>query len=498
MAVHQEQEDFFRQIKWMKNLQLGPIPEEYRYDYAREMFTESFRRMVTGFKIATIIMGVIVILIDVLEIVPIPSVYTSQAVSAHIALLSTLIVGYAIGRRIDPDAPDTKITTLMIWGTTFRTAVTVATYFLLYFIGLSGGSVIGAYAVFLALITAGLYADLNYTLTLALLNAIAYTGVVIGSIGNIARAMEELIPGYALLLIAVSSSDILLRGMQNEYAARKQVEREREKAQDLNRQLGDANEEIQRQIDTLNTQAQEIELSNTMLQNKALELEQERNMLERANQELDIERDKSDGLLLNILPEAIANRLKSGEQRIAERFDCVSVMFVDIVGFTPLANTKSPEELVHLLDQIFSLFDSIASKHGLEKIKTIGDAYMVVGGLPMVRADHAYQTAQTALDMITAIEPFAPDIRVRIGIHAGTVVAGVIGTKKFAYDLWGDTVNIASRMESHGAPGHVHISHEFFEALRPHAPSADIQPRGDIDIKGKGTMATYFLRALRA
>ncbi len=496
MASQTSQEDFFRRTRWVENLHLGPIPEEYRYDYARAMFTESFRRMVTGFKVATIVMGVLILLIDILEIVPISSVYTTTAVSVHLSLFGILLLGYVIGRRIDPDAPDTKISTLMIWGSVFRSAVTIAMYFLLYFIGLSGGSIIGAYAVFLALITAGLYTDLNYALVLALLNAIAYTGVVVASVSNMGHAIEELIPGYALLLIAVSSSDILLRGMQNEYAARKQVEKEREKAQELNHQLGDANEEIQRQLDMLNSQAQEIELSNTTLQQKALELEQERNMLERANQELDIERDKADGLLLNILPQEIATRLKSGEQRIAERFDCVSVMFADIVGFTPIANSKTPEELVHLLDQIFSIFDRIAGEHGLEKIKTIGDAYMVVGGLPTPREDHAYRTAQAALAMLEAMAPFAPLIRLRIGIHAGQVVAGVIGKKKFAYDLWGDAVNVASRMESHGAPGHVHISHEFFEALRPHAPMADIEPRGDIEIKGKGIMATYFLHSL--
>ena len=209
---------------------------------------------------------------------------------------------------------------------------------------------------------------------------------------------------------------------------------------------------------------------------------------------LRLEQEKSDRLLLNILPQPIADRLKQDQSIIADTFSEVTVLFADIVGFTQISSKISPPELVSLLNDIFSTFDRLAEKHGLEKIKTIGDAYMVVGGLPMPRSDHAEAIAQMALDMQQAIIDFShthnQDFRIRIGINSGPVVAGVIGIKKFIYDLWGDTVNTASRMESHGLPGCIQVTSATYERLQN---KYLLQSRGTIEVKGKGEMNTYFL-----
>ena len=209
---------------------------------------------------------------------------------------------------------------------------------------------------------------------------------------------------------------------------------------------------------------------------------------------LQVERDRSESLLLNILPEPIAERLKSGEGVIADRFPEITVLFSDIVGFTELSSSTRPQDLVAMLNSIFREFDAIASRRGLEKIKTIGDAYMVAAGLPQYCDDHAMRAADMALEMLEAVEAFnretGADLSIRIGLHSGSAVAGVIGTKKFAYDIWGDTVNIASRMESHGEPGRVHISEETAEHLKY---DYIIDPRGAITVKGKGAMKTFFL-----
>ncbi|MEZ2302940.1 MAG: adenylate/guanylate cyclase domain-containing protein [Microcoleus sp.] len=206
------------------------------------------------------------------------------------------------------------------------------------------------------------------------------------------------------------------------------------------------------------------------------------------------EQEKSEKLLLNILPKPIAERLKRNETTIAEYFPEVTVLFADIVGFTHLSTLMNPIDLVELLNQIFSSFDMICERLGLEKIKTIGDAYMVVGGLPEPRADHAEAIAQMALDMQTEIARFNAQnnkyFSIRIGIHSGPVVAGVIGIKKFIYDLWGDTVNIASRMESHGLPWRIQVSEATYNLLKH---KYLFERRETIHVKGKGEMTTYLL-----
>lgn len=211
-------------------------------------------------------------------------------------------------------------------------------------------------------------------------------------------------------------------------------------------------------------------------------------------EQIEQEKAKSDRLLLNVLPVSIAERLRGGESSIAEHFDSVSVIFADLVGFTALSMQVKPAEMVKLLNGIFSTFDSLAGKHGLEKIKTIGDAYMAVAGLPEASADHAEAAAEMALDMLSAIALMnrvqGTNLGMRIGIHSGPVVAGIIGTRKFAYDLWGDTVNTASRMESHGQGGRIHVSQATAFLLDG---KYVIESRGAIDIKGKGEMCTSWL-----
>ncbi|MFN8360787.1 MAG: adenylate/guanylate cyclase domain-containing protein [Candidatus Kapaibacterium sp.] len=237
---------------------------------------------------------------------------------------------------------------------------------------------------------------------------------------------------------------------------------------------------------------------------EAQNLSAERKAAEREKQRLvaHAKHQATEQLLHNVLPPSIAAQMLTGSTLIAEKLPTVSVLFADIVNFTKLSQSITPEELVEGLDRIFSTFDALAEKHGLEKIKTIGDAYMVVSGAPIPRSDHAEAIAHFALDMVEAMKEFrsistGEEIQVRIGIHSGEVVAGVIGKKKFAYDLWGDAVNTASRMESHGEAGRIHVSEEFKHAVETlHAPSLQFIRRGEIDIKGKGIMKTYFLEHL--
>jgi class 3 adenylate cyclase len=221
-------------------------------------------------------------------------------------------------------------------------------------------------------------------------------------------------------------------------------------------------------------------------------------LVRKRTKELQEEKATSERLLLNVLPAPIADRLKGGAEVIVDRFDAVTVLFADIVGFTKLSSTTSPEKLVTMLDELFSVFDRLAEQHGLEKIKTIGDAYMVVAGIPHPLADHAQAIAHMALDMLAAIEAYTKkhqtDLAIRIGAHTGPVVAGVIGKKKFIYDLWGDTVNTASRMESHGIAGRVHVSTATAELIKA---TFEVEARGPIDIKGKGVMETFLIVAAK-
>ena len=218
---------------------------------------------------------------------------------------------------------------------------------------------------------------------------------------------------------------------------------------------------------------------------------------ERARVALEAEQERSQRLLLNVLPPPIAERLKQETGVIAEHYDTVSVLFADLVGFTERTQMMPPVALVALLDRIFSAFDRVADAEGVEKIKTIGDAYMVAGGLPDPRPDHLQAVARTALAMREEIAAIAEEeghewLAVRMGIDTGPAVAGVIGRRKFIYDLWGDTVNTASRMESHGLPGEIQVTESVASAL---GPEFSVRPRGTILVKGKGPMPTFLLDA---
>ncbi len=199
-------------------------------------------------------------------------------------------------------------------------------------------------------------------------------------------------------------------------------------------------------------------------------------------------------LLLNILPEAIADRLRGGEKLIADRFDDVTLLFADIVGFTAMSSAMSPHELVSVLNEVFTVFDGLVETHELEKVKTIGDAYMVIGGLLDQSTNHTERVADLALDLSARLEAIEAASRLgvqfRIGINCGPVVAGVIGTKKFIYDVWGDTVNLAARMESLGVPGRIQVSGAVEERLRGQYA---LEARGLVEVKGKGSLPTWFL-----
>ncbi|MEG3872082.1 adenylate/guanylate cyclase domain-containing protein [Microcoleus sp. MON2_D6] len=213
-----------------------------------------------------------------------------------------------------------------------------------------------------------------------------------------------------------------------------------------------------------------------------------------AQEELKIQQEQSEKLLLNILPKPIAERLKAEQSTIADSFAQVSVLFADIVGFTELSARMSPTELVKRLNVIFSHFDQLAEKYGVEKIKTIGDAYMVVGGLPTPTQDHAEAIAQMALGMQEKIAKLCAEtgekLAIRVGINSGPVVAGVIGVSKFTYDLWGDTVNVAARMEATGFSGSIQVTDVTYELLKD---KYMFERRGVIPVKGKGDMMTYWL-----
>jgi class 3 adenylate cyclase len=206
------------------------------------------------------------------------------------------------------------------------------------------------------------------------------------------------------------------------------------------------------------------------------------------------EQDKAENLLLNILPKSIAEKLKAESQTIADQFDAASILFADVVDFTPLSERMSAAEVVGMLDHLFSHFDELADRHGLEKIKTIGDCYMVAAGVPAPRPDHARAMAHMALEMTEAMR--SEDgvghlgLELRIGINSGPVVAGVIGRKRFLYDLWGDAVNTASRMESSGTPGRIQVTRATYELLKD---EFRFEHRGRVDVKGKGEMETWYL-----
>jgi adenylate cyclase len=220
--------------------------------------------------------------------------------------------------------------------------------------------------------------------------------------------------------------------------------------------------------------------------------------LNELTRELQREQQRSEQLLLNILPATIARQLKAEQRPIANCFDDATVFFADIVRFTERSARMEPETMVAWLDEIFSIFDEFAGRYGIEKIKTIGDCYMAAAGIPQLRSDHAEAIAEFALDIRAAMaqrrDPNGAPLQLRIGVNTGPIVAGVIGTKKFIYDVWGDAVNLASRMESDGLADAIQVSQETYQRLKDRYV---FEPRGAVPIKGKGTLETYLLLARR-
>jgi adenylate cyclase len=250
------------------------------------------------------------------------------------------------------------------------------------------------------------------------------------------------------------------------------------------RQMEKENRLLARKLTRMNTNVRQME----DIQDSTSKL------LSKLTQELEEERAKSQALLLNILPQQIIERLEAGETVIADRLDSVTVLFSDFVGFTEISSRLEPHSLVSELNLLFSEFDSLCERTGVEKLKTIGDAYMAIGGLPGTRSDHTNAIADLAIEMLHSLERINDvverDWHIRIGIHRGPAVAGVIGTRKFVYDVWGDTVNVASRLENSSLPDRIHVSEPAAAALRDHF---QLEDRGTLDVKGKGAMRTYFL-----
>jgi len=213
---------------------------------------------------------------------------------------------------------------------------------------------------------------------------------------------------------------------------------------------------------------------------------------------LRVEKDRADALLLNVLPGSISSRLLAGERTIADEYPSVTVLFADIVGFTHLAARLPADEVVGLLGRLFERFDELVAERGLEKIKTIGDAYMAAGGLPLPLDDHAARVVDLGLAMIDVASQESDaigDLRLRVGVHSGPVIGGVIGHRKFAFDIWGETVNIASRLESQGIGGRVHVSDATWSDVKD---SFDSEPRGPLQIRGYGPLETYTIVGRRA
>ena len=246
---------------------------------------------------------------------------------------------------------------------------------------------------------------------------------------------------------------------------------------------------------TIRNLQRSLEEKNQALQQEIMERKRTEKALHVYSEKLEEAEKETWRLLLNVLPESIASKLKSSTDVIADSHSNVSILFADIVNFTKLSSQQTPEGLVKILNDLFSAFDALVEHHALEKIKTIGDAYMVVGGAPTPHPDHAQAIADMALGMLEAVDRYneanKTNHAIRVGINSGPVVAGVIGTKKFSYDLWGDTVNVASRMESHGLPGQIQVSEVMYKLLRDQYIFED---RGEIEVKGKELMKVYLLK----
>lgn len=499
-ATSPKQIEELRSMGWTQNINIAPVPEQFRYEFVSAMLKQNFQRMVQGAKFGIMIIGLMIFLLDVLRIPMTKIEILKEHIVLRYVLFMVLVLGYLIGKRLRINDPNAPMMGFFVWANLFRGSFALIVYLMFYGLAKAGESINGAYAIFVGIFSMGLYANVGYMLILTCSNALIYAGIILATTIDGIVIFDALFTGFSILAISGFSATTLFKSFCHEFANRKQMEEEQQKALELNQRLSQANEEISRQIELLSEQSREIELANTMLQERGVEVEKER---DRARQLLDA-----------ILPRSIAERLQAGEETIANTYEHVTVMFADIVGFTKLSAERPASEIVTILNRIFSAFDIFSEQYNLEKIKTIGDSYMIVGGLPEPHENHCTAVVQMAIEMQSTVKLLSQTlgipIELRIGIHTGTVVAGVIGKKKFAYDLWGDTVNTASRMESHGEAGKIHISDEVRKILESHSPQGSasspddtqaqihnlfiLEERGEIEIKGKGMMQTYFLR----
>jgi class 3 adenylate cyclase len=319
---------------------------------------------------------------------------------------------------------------------------------------------------------------------------------------NLARSIEDIIEEVeSLLKLAKLYTDKKYNGYKLTSAIEVLTQAlEAAKKDDVPDSLYRVHEELARVYELNGDSAKALEHHKAFhdIQGKVFNNEKDRNLksMQIAHQVEQIQREQelTEQLLMNVLPPSIAKRLRTEEKTIADKFSEATILFADIVGFTKLSAKIGAEKLVGMLNQIFTAFDGLAGKHNLEKIKTIGDCYMVVGGLPIQNKTHCEDVAAMALGMLGELEKFNKKnktaLKIRIGINTGQVVAGVIGKKKFIYDLWGDAVNTASRMESHGEPSKIHVTEAVYEKINK---SYKFKSRGKIEVKGKGVMETFFL-----
>ena len=446
------------------------IPSELRTELWQEFFLYSHSRGQDVMRFLAVLYAMMILVVDVINVVNLNPTARLGAFIAHSVMIIFLLGSLWTGKRFVPKHAAGMNTRHVVFVYVHSLVILALANSLLYLISMQHLNPVAIYIAIVLIWSIGLVCNPTFGwIQLAVNFGAGMT--IIARTGNIEIYHPQTWLVCSMSTIAAGiSTHLNFATFKREFLQRKEIESERTRIATLNEEIAVAYEEAE----SLNT--------NLVQTLHALEEEQRR----------------SEELLLNVLPAPIAERLKSGETLIADLHHEATILFADIVGFTKLSAETSAVEIVQMLNWVFSIFDRLTEVYGLEKIKTIADAYMVVGGVPEERTDHAEAVVALGLAMLGEVERFAQEsgikLAVRIGVHTGAVVAGVIGQKKFVYDLWGDTVNTASRMESHGEAGKVHISEAVFVALQ-HSDSLrfNLEERGEIDIKGKGAMRTWFV-----
>lgn len=448
------------------------LPAQHFEEFRRELVIVNLSRL-RIISVFNLLVGLTIIaLVDVMNLLNLSLETRQQAFVLHLVFVGSSIFSFWFSHVKRPSRSAIKPWHL-------RVIMAIAIFillpeaFLISAIAQHGGSAVAAHIFVLTIWAATLVLPPRFALVALSVSyaSVMTTLLLLDRRGAFTLDLDEVMVLTMVTIVLVLIVALNMRQTAHEFLQRTMIEEERNTIALLNAELASAYQEAE----ALNTN-----LAATL---RALEAEQQ----------------KSEQLLLNILPGSIADRLKSGETLIADIHEEVTILFADIVGFTKLSAEHSAVTIVQILNTMFSIFDRLCERYQLEKIKTIGDAYMVVGGIPHHRNDHAEAVARMALDILDEVESFkrsnAIDLAVRIGMHSGSVVAGVIGEKKFIYDLWGDAVNTASRMESHGEASKIHCTDQVYTCLNQ---SFLFEERGTVDIKGKGLMRTWFLVGARS